>query len=648
MGHGADVKVGELIAGSTFTPGQAWTQGVAPRVSVLLPTFRRGDSGMLSAAIDSILRQSWTDLELIIVDDASTDSTREVLRHAMARDARVSVIRHAHNVGLPAVSEYEAFAKARGELFAFAFDDTVFAPDAIGALVAASSDLPPGLVAGHMEVLVRSPWAGEPVPTRLGEGARPDDLLVTNVIPNAAVMLPRHVLETVGLYDPHVGVARVCDYDLWLRVRRRYPVHIVDVHTGQEHGAATSDSLGATYPLDSWLAADRMRDDRDAALLPGTMEDLDVFDIEGFRSARSRALALTLASEHAAARPWMRAPVPAPHEGEREPRVVVIARLERCAALDADLAKGRGNVHARLFDPAKSRISELAAADAVVVEDVARARTWLAAATRLGIPWSQVHDDGVADAEEWTVDSLVAAPRRRVSVGTAPLHEVVAAAAADVESAAEPDEVARLADLANGLAADLARIEGGEWPSAGAMRAKATGETVSALLSDVRRFARTAGRRRSSSLARLAEADSLLARGVGSREWWEVGTPLGAVPYLHHRVDLPEGRYVRVGARVRGMGRSGEYVGVEIVSPDGAIVEHRRAPLPDAPGAHDVTWDIDLRVAEHGTFEVRLFVKAEQPVLVVERFVRGSLRGAVVQLGPVVWFAEAHGGAHGS
>lgn len=94
-------------------------RGPSPRVSVILPTFRRGDSGLLSAAIDSILDQSLRELELLIVDDASTDSTAGIIAEAMLRDPRVSVIRHARNIGLPAVSEYEGYLLARGDRIAF-------------------------------------------------------------------------------------------------------------------------------------------------------------------------------------------------------------------------------------------------------------------------------------------------------------------------------------------------------------------------------------------------------------------------------------------------------------------------------------------------------------------------------------------------
>ncbi len=99
------MKVRDLIAESVLTPGPGRPSTRPPRVTVILPTFRRGDSGLLARAIDSLLEQTFTDFEILIVDDASIDSTGDVIADAMRRDPRVSVVRHAHNISLPAVSE---------------------------------------------------------------------------------------------------------------------------------------------------------------------------------------------------------------------------------------------------------------------------------------------------------------------------------------------------------------------------------------------------------------------------------------------------------------------------------------------------------------------------------------------------------------
>ena len=70
-----------------------------PRVSIGLPVYN--GEVYLSGALDTLLGQTFTDLELIISDNASTDRTPEICRSYAARDHRVRYIRHEVNRGVP-------------------------------------------------------------------------------------------------------------------------------------------------------------------------------------------------------------------------------------------------------------------------------------------------------------------------------------------------------------------------------------------------------------------------------------------------------------------------------------------------------------------------------------------------------------------
>lgn len=381
------MKVRDLVAGSIFTPGAGYTAEPAPRVSVILPTFRRGDSDMLRRAIDSVLSQSLRELELIIVDDGSTDSTASVIADAMANDPRVSVIRHPRNIGLPAVSEYEGYVRARGDRIAFAFDDTVFYPGSLEALLAQSDAHPDAAIAGYFEVFYRTTPDGPLCSTPLGLDADLANLLWRNVIPNGAVMLPRQIIEVVGLYDPHISLARLCDYDLWLRVRRRFPIRTVNVCVGEEHGPATVDSLGSTYPLDSWLADDRMRQERDALLLPEHFGDVDVTSWEVFTSERSIANCVRIASAHAAARGWEQPDPPQFSVDDPVARVAIVApNVDASVQTMFHGMRDVPDVHIRYLDHARESVTTLAHADAVIVSRRAEGLVrWALAAREAGL-----------------------------------------------------------------------------------------------------------------------------------------------------------------------------------------------------------------------------------------------------------------------
>jgi len=112
-------------------------RSVQPRVSVILPTYCRGDNGMLARAIDSVIAQDYTDFELLVIDDGSLDSTAEVVSAYVAKDPRVVHVRHERNSGLPALRVNEGLMLARGEYCAYQFDDDVWTASCLSSLVGA-------------------------------------------------------------------------------------------------------------------------------------------------------------------------------------------------------------------------------------------------------------------------------------------------------------------------------------------------------------------------------------------------------------------------------------------------------------------------------------------------------------------------------
>jgi glycosyltransferase involved in cell wall biosynthesis len=118
------------------------TAGAAPRVSVGLPVYN--GEPYLAAAVDSILGQTWTDLELIVCDNASTDGTERLCREVAARDPRLRYYRNPSNLGA-APNYRRTFELARGELFKWAAHDDLIRPRFVEACVAAL-DADPGAV----------------------------------------------------------------------------------------------------------------------------------------------------------------------------------------------------------------------------------------------------------------------------------------------------------------------------------------------------------------------------------------------------------------------------------------------------------------------------------------------------------------------
>ena len=104
----------------------------SPRVSIGLPVFN--GQNYIKEALDSILAQAFSGFELIIVDDCSTDGTREICQAYAARDRRIRYYRNEENLGL--VGNFNrAFALSTGEYFKWAAHDDIIASDYLSRCV---------------------------------------------------------------------------------------------------------------------------------------------------------------------------------------------------------------------------------------------------------------------------------------------------------------------------------------------------------------------------------------------------------------------------------------------------------------------------------------------------------------------------------
>ncbi|MFB0632214.1 CDP-glycerol glycerophosphotransferase family protein [Streptomyces sp. AB3(2024)] len=133
-----------------------------PRFSVIVPAYKV--QAYLQESLDSVLSQSYPDLELIAVDDASPDACGAIIDEYAARDPRVTAVHLAHNLGL-GPARNAGLARAGGDYVVFLDGDDTLAP---GALQAITDRLK---ATGSPDVLVydyaRSFWTGELVRNRL-------------------------------------------------------------------------------------------------------------------------------------------------------------------------------------------------------------------------------------------------------------------------------------------------------------------------------------------------------------------------------------------------------------------------------------------------------------------------------------------------
>jgi len=106
---------------------------VSPRVTVLIPSFNA--AATLTAAVDSVLDQTMRDVEVLVIDDASSDATAAVVAQLTARDRRVRGLRNAENQG-KSISMNRGIDAALGHWIAVLDADDRFAPDRLEHLLA--------------------------------------------------------------------------------------------------------------------------------------------------------------------------------------------------------------------------------------------------------------------------------------------------------------------------------------------------------------------------------------------------------------------------------------------------------------------------------------------------------------------------------
>jgi glycosyltransferase involved in cell wall biosynthesis len=192
-----------------------------PAVSVVIATRNYGH--YLAGAVRSVLDQTFSDLEVIIVDDGSTDNTADVVRPFLV-DPRVRYLR-TDGLGQPRAKNL-GILHARGRLVAFLDGDDEWLPTKLERQLLLFADPAVGVVYARRTLMDAGGRDQPTPPATLARGHVYDTLLVQNPVCFSSVVVRKEVFETVGLFDPKLPLA--IDYDLWLRVARHFTFDYVD------------------------------------------------------------------------------------------------------------------------------------------------------------------------------------------------------------------------------------------------------------------------------------------------------------------------------------------------------------------------------------------------------------------------------------
>ena len=262
----------------------------APEVSVVIPTLNRW--ALVSHAVAGVLAQEDVALELIVVDDGSSDGTSE--RLAALGEPRLRVLRHERPMGV-ARARNDGLATATGRWTAFLDDDDYWAPrklreqvdaaEAAGATLAYSAAV---VVDGNHE-----PAGLDPAPPAEGLA---QDLMRHNSIPGGCsnVIAPTALLHELGGFDERLSM--LADWDLWIRLARSGPAaRCEQPHVAYlDHGASMHVQQADLAPAELAYLADKHPELVEESATPGSGAWFMLWTAAGqYRAGRRRWRART-------------------------------------------------------------------------------------------------------------------------------------------------------------------------------------------------------------------------------------------------------------------------------------------------------------------------------------------------------------------
>ncbi|WP_312247188.1 glycosyltransferase [Stutzerimonas nitrititolerans] len=213
-----------------------------PLVSIIIPVYN-GDN-YVAEAIESALAQTYSDIEVIVIDDGSSDggATAKIVEQYIPRIRYIKK----ENGGV-ATALNRGIREMRGEYFSWLSHDDLYSPNKIKDQIdfLSSMNFPDVIVySGHtnlVEECGKLSVIRHAVYDDLEFRAR--EIVANNQIHGCTLLIPYKAFDQVGLFDEKLRVAQ--DYELWFRMAEKYPFRYLDmvVTTGRVHGKQTGKRL---------------------------------------------------------------------------------------------------------------------------------------------------------------------------------------------------------------------------------------------------------------------------------------------------------------------------------------------------------------------------------------------------------------------
>ena len=216
-----DLNESNVALNNRQTTEQNLTNVPTPEVSIIMPLFNT--ASYVKAAVEGLLAQTYKNIELLVVDDGSTDGSPGMV--ASIRDCRVRLFQRG-KLGGPAAARNLGLAEARGRFVTFFDSDDLAGRTMVAELLEFLTKNPTfQIVGGWLQTILED---GDPVGQASGYHDRAEKLasnmLFANCLPTSSLLIERRCIEKEW-FDTSLTVAS--DYDLWARLVVKYKAHVL-------------------------------------------------------------------------------------------------------------------------------------------------------------------------------------------------------------------------------------------------------------------------------------------------------------------------------------------------------------------------------------------------------------------------------------
>jgi glycosyltransferase involved in cell wall biosynthesis len=222
----------------------------SPRFSVVIPT--RNCADLLKRALGSVWSQTFSNYEVLVIDNESTDSTPDILRSQ--KDSRLIKLCSRNHGNIAAVRNL-GIQKSRGEWIAFLDSDDLWYPNKLHEIDKKISENPDVILICHNEQLVHQgvpqkvlhygPWIPDMYDHLLFKG---------NCLSTSAIAVRRESLEKVKGFSEREDFVTVEDYDCWMKLARMGKFSFLDTVLGEYHRHASNESRHIKKHTDAFIS----------------------------------------------------------------------------------------------------------------------------------------------------------------------------------------------------------------------------------------------------------------------------------------------------------------------------------------------------------------------------------------------------------